>query len=467
MTTINTSVFTRGSGKRIAMVDLRYPYGWKKIYLSGSLFTVASRFWNAGCDVEILDFNIDNYHSARAKKVLTTADIIGVSVIGAPYIPAVIKFCKRMKALVPDTPVLLGGQFMMAFTEEQFQTLFNGTNAILAKTDLDLVPFGFPVGSMPEWYEVSLQPILERLGDERLKTYLLHEMPLVVSQGCKYNCSFCGAAKKRPEKFKDEGCFATDFEFMAKKAKEFGINELEFYATNLDFFQNPEQLAGRLRIVAEVREQVGISTKLRALACMSSFLESDAALPNLKELLDGAGFWCVGFGVDGPTEEIWKTLHKGQNVLEDVPKVLARTAEMGLTTEILMIMGDKNYDRRLLVKTVHFCYGLIIDYPHTLLRLHINKVLTGSDDWKAHQQYVQKLLDRPRRFFNLDILSLATRVTHPDGKQRRQVNFAYFATMLPLRFFGRCISSSIMPQGERSLVGLLSQLANPFMPYDR
>jgi hypothetical protein len=463
----NPEVFTRGFGKKIAMVDLRYPYGKQKVYMSGSLFTAAARFLNTGCDVEVLDFNIDTPDSAHTRKVLASADLIGVSVVGSPYMQQLVQFCRHMKALAPDTPVLLGGQVMLAFSDDQFRQLFSGTNAILIKADSDLVPFGFPLGSLPKWSKVAIKPVLETLGDERLKIYLSHEMPLVVSQGCKYNCSFCAAHKASPENFKDLDSFAVDLKFMTEKARDFGIEKLEFYATNLDFFQTPEKLAHCLRAIAAIRRESGVDIKVRALACMNSFLDADKALPNLKELLAAAGFWCVGFGVDGPTKEIWKILKKGQNREDDVPKAMAKTAEMGLTTEILMIMGDKHYDLRLLIKTIHFCYGFIIDWKHTVLRLHVSKVLPGSADWYIDAEYVNRLLENPSRFDNLDVLALASKITHPDTKQRRQVNLAYLAIMLPMRAIKRCVSSTILPQGERSLFGSVARVLNPFMPYDR
>jgi hypothetical protein len=200
---------------------------------------------------------------------------------------------------------------------------------------------------------------------------------------------------------------------------------------------------------------------------MNSFLDAAEALPDLKELLQTAGFWCVGFGVDGPTKEIWKILQKGQNKEGDIPRAMAKTAEMGLTTEILMIMGDQNYDLRLLIKTVHTCYGFIIDYDHTVIRLHVSKVLPGSKTWFTDTEYVNQMIEKPSRFDNIDVLAMASKITHPDAKQRRQVNLAYLAIMLPLRVIKRCVSSTILPQGERGLLGTIAKLLNPFMPYDR
>lgn len=461
------SVFTRGEGRKIALVDLRYPYGKKKIYLSGSLFTTAAQFWHGGWDVEVVDFNIDNHNSSRVKAVFNEAEVVGISVVGAPYLSQVVAFCKQMNNNYPDKPVLLGGQVMTAFSPEQFAKLFGGTNAVLVKSQEDLRQVDIPPESLPDALTVSLYPVLERLPEWVLRLYLSHEMPLVLSQGCRFNCHFCAAAKNRPESFKDGVAFGADLYFMARKAKEFGIGTLEFYATNLDFFQSPETLANYLHIIASIRKTTGVEIRVRGLACMSSFLLADKRIANLGELLRDAGFYCVGFGVDGPTEEIWQTEGKTQNHMSDISKVLKRTQEMGLETEILMIMGDRRYDLALLLKTIHFCYGFIVDWPHTFLRMHLNKVLPGSAEWFTNHKYVNRILSEPSYGANLDVLAMASLLTHPDRKQRWQVNLAYFTILIPLRLAKRCVSSTLLPQGGRRPFALLAWLVNPHMPYDR
>jgi hypothetical protein len=442
--------------------------------MSGSLFTVAARFWHAKnasdlpmFDVEVVDLNLERMGLPRIQAVLSQAEVIAVSVVGAPYFKQLQNFCRAMKDKYPNTPVLLSGQVMMAFSPEQFAKLFGGTNAVLIKADADLQQVDIPPECLPPTLEVSLWPLLEQLDDVRLNQYLSHEMPLVLSQGCRFNCHFCAAAKNRPESFKDGAVFGADLHFMVRKAKEFGISTLEFYATNLDFFQSPETLADYLRFIASIRKTMGVDIRVRGLACMSSFLLADKRVPNLDELLKGAGFYCVGFGVDGPTEEIWHSEGKTQNHESDIPKVLKRTKEMGLVTEILMIMGDRRYDLPLLLKTVHFCYGFIVDWPHTVLRMHVAKVLPGSAEWFTNHEYVNQILLSPGYGANLDVLALASPLTHPDRKQRWQVNAAYLSILVPLRFVGRCVSSTLLPSGGSRLQGLLARVVNPHMPFDR
>jgi hypothetical protein len=335
------------------------------------------------------------------------------------------------------------------------------------KSDPDLVLLGFPTGSLPEPLEVPLQPLLERLGEERLRIYMSHEMPLVLSTGCMFNCNFCAADIGRRETFKDLDSFRQDLEYMARKAKEFGLAKLEFYSTSLDFFQTPRTLVHYLQVLAEVRQQSGVDIKVRALSCLVSFVFADRVIPNLGQLLKAAGFYCVGFGVDG-VKEVWASQGKQQNREQDIPRVLQRTAEMGLEVEILMIMGDKRYDARLLAKTVVYSYRFITDWKHTVLRLHMAKVWPASNDWEnAPPAYKDAPLKDPSLFTNLDALAFASRVTHPDTKQRRQANMAYLCMMLPLRLVGRCVSGTIIPQGGKGAIAILGQHLNPYLPYDR
>lgn len=415
----------------------------------------------------MVDFNIDHANSSRTKAIFDYADVVGVSVVGAPYFKQLRTFCRTMKRLYPTKPVLLGGQTMKAFSDEQFSILFGGTNAVLIKEDTDLAKVGIDPSSFSPALEVALQPFFEHMDPKRLRLYLSHEMPLVLSQGCHFRCRFCAAAKDQPEEFKDIASFTCDLLYVASKANEFGLENLEFYATNLDFFQTPRELEKYLRVIAWVRKETGVDIRVRALACMSSFLLADRMLSNLQKLLQEAGFYCVGFGVDGPTQEVWNGEGKTQNHESDIPKVLARTKQMGLRTEVLMIMGDQRYDLRLLLKTIHFCYGFVLDWDHVDLRLHVAKVLPGSEEWFVNSKYVNQILLNPGYGANLDVLALASPLTHPDRKQRWQVNAAYLAILLPTRWVGRCVSSTLFPQGGRGLLPFIARFINPHMPYDR
>lgn len=293
--------------RKIVLVELRYPYGKAKTYMSGSLCATAARLLAAGHSVEIVDLNIDSPESERVSNLFNYADIIGVSVIGSPYIPSTIDFAKEVLLKYPQATLILGGQVIRSLTCEQFQKVFAGTKAVQVREDEDFARvLKCRPEDLPSAFSVPYSPVWKQMGDDRLRRYLETEFALVVSQGCIYRCAFCAAVKGQKEQFVDLENFRNDMLFLARSAKRFGLQKLECYASPLDLFQNPEEIAKYLQAIADAREEVGIEIKVRCLACMTSFLRAVKKIDGLGDLLRRSGLWCIGFGVDGTDEEVWK-----------------------------------------------------------------------------------------------------------------------------------------------------------------
>lgn len=463
--------------KNIVLVDLPYPYGKKKVYMNGSLMALAAQLRAAGHSVKTFDHNQDNPPGTEEYLVWEWAEVIGITVIGAPYIPSAIKFAERystarnmQKPDRPLKPLMIGGQVIANLDSRQFSKLF-GDHPIQIGSDRHLryvVSSSAPDGEMPSAFESPIRPVWEEMDTELLRQYLSKEITLVFSQGCTYQCVYCGAAKGQKEQFVSLKVFKTDMLFLARKAKEFGLTKLEAYASSLDFFQNPELVARYLEVLAQVQQEVsGVEFRIRCLSCVKSFLRAYRKIDNLGQLIRRAGLWCVGFGVDGADEAVWKSQHKTHNELSEVVLCLDICQQMGIRSEVLTVTGFAQDTFTSLCKNVRNSIRYVLRWKNTVMRPYLAKpFIPGNDDW-ATDSRVQRTTDNPSLFYNLDFCAVASPLTHPSRAHRWLSNAAYLAIIFLLRPFGRCATSPLLPQGQGGLYGKLAKLINRYMPFDR
>ena len=450
--------------KRVVLVDLGYPYG-KKIYMSGSVVAVAAQLMAVGHTVDIVDFNIDHPSNPRVHDLFSQADIIGASVMGSPGIPGSIKFAQQTSRKYPRVKVVLGGQVVSHFSKEQFRTVF-GSNALqVANEDDHAQLFGTP----PSAYEISYQPVWEHMGDERLQQYLEHEFALVLSQGCIYKCKWCSAQKGQKETFRDLAFFRNDLQFLLEKARDLGIPKLECYASDLDLFQTHKLIFQYLEAMTEAQEKTGVQLKTRCLTCMNTFLAASRQHTDFPELVRRSGLWCVGFGVDGTSKEEWDEEGKTQNKMEDIEAAYNLANELGLRSEVLTVMGQHSDKLSLRLQQTIVQFSWFVErWPNTILRPYVyREILPGNDGWKENHEVVEKLIQDPKQFYNLDICGFANATTHPFWWQRWRVNVAYLYVILRYAPSGRCATSPLLPQGSGGLIGWLAKIINRSMPYDR
>ncbi len=464
---MNINKSTKPQPKRVVLVDLRYPYGKSKIYMSGSLYATAARLMAIGHTVEIVDLNIDSLQDNRVKRLFRSAHVIGVSVIGSPYIPSAIKFAKMISSDYPLVRLIFGGQVIESLYREEFATLFAGTNAIQIIHDSDLVGVLLDRVSdnLPSAFTVPFCHVWQQMGDKRLRLYLENEFTLVVAQGCIYKCAFCAAKKGQREILVESANFREDLLFLCAAAKRFGLTKLECYATSLDLFQNPLEIQERLWVLAEVQKETGVQIKVRCLSCMGSFLKAHVKIPDLESLLRCAGLWCIGFGVDGTDEAVWRAEHKTQNHLNDVKLCLDLCQKMSVRAEILMVLGFQEDTRQTLWKNVKNSFRYCTTWRNTVIRPYLAKrFVPGNEGWKTEQAEVEATIVKPNRFYDLDFCAFGSPLTHPRRLHRWMCNLAYFTIVTSLSPFGKCPTSPLLPQGNNSF---LARFANRHMPFDR
>ena len=247
------------------------------------------------------------------------------------------------------------------------------------------------------------------------------------------------------------------------------------YLSSLDLFQNPKQFKEALQVFVDAREKYGIDFNLRGLSRVDSFSNAMKEEPTFYDLIPKSGLKVVGFGVDGTTEEVWKSQHKGNKKLSDVDGAFETCASVGITPEALMVMGfhDKNGKpvdtKASLRKNVDFSISRAKSM-NVVARPHVAKdMVPGNNGWKnpiwATQR--QMLLDNPNLFRNLDFVALASELTHPDEEFRDNVNESYLDIVRTLTPSEHCVTSPLMPYTGKPSEDRISDAFNMLIPFDR
>lgn len=455
---------------RIALINPQYPYGKDQIFLGGSVSSIGARLLAMGHDVHLIDLNIDRIGDAQTQRVVRDADTIGISLTGSPYIPGARSLVDELRGRGIPAPILLGGQGIARLPSEQFNRIIGSRIGVVQIRDDGVLAAHIQCeeSEIPTVNTTSFIPAWKQIGEERMTEYLRHESTLVFSQGCKKSCKFCAARKGQAEIFREIGVFEGDLRYLAGIAQRQGLSKLEFYATNLDFFQNPLTVAQYLRVLARVRNESGIDIRVRCLACMDSFIEATEKVENLGELLRDAGLYWIGFGVDGADPAIWRSQYKAFNKKADIVECMNRCQEYGVLGEILMVLGFPEDNARTLAKSVAACIMATLRWSNARVRPYLAKlVVPGNDTWALGGGMVEAIVANPELFYNLDFAAVGSSLTHPRTFHRWACNVAYLFLWVILWPFNRCNTSPLLPQGQSGFYGRFARWVNGIMPYDR
>lgn len=428
---------------KIDLIQLRHNYapveGLGHIYMPTSLLTVGSRLLNTGVNVE--------FHDENLKPARVSSDYVGFNLLGAPYIPEVIKLQERIRKEFGEKTFLVGGQVVSGLSPDQLKRLF-GSLTYNGNDDSTLARIlGIDERALTSPEQTSLIPAYERLDDKAMEKYLSREFSLYVSQGCKFSCDFCAAVRtyrdpatgqttKVKESYRDPSIIQADVAYLVGKAKSFGIKELNLYMSNLDVFQTPQQLLRFAYAVQEVkRENPDFKISLRGLATVDSFLRARDNAPKSIEELVNAGFNTVGFGIDGWTKEVWTEVKKGHNTEEKCLESIRSTKEdFGITPEILMVFGHPTADTEESLGAAYQVTRMVVGAYGAVPRPHVSKdFIPGNNGWRSpeHTRAVEILLEHPESFQSLDFTALPSPLTHP-RERIRELATKYFLKMCEL-----------------------------------
>jgi hypothetical protein len=453
----------------IVFVELQYPYGKPRVFQSGSLIAIASWFIALQYKVSVLDFNIHSQNSDFVETTLSNASHVCISLTGTPYVPDAIAFAKKMTK--KGVFVVIGGQGAESLSQRQFDTLFSGTNAVRIAHESEIAKVFHVEETLPSVFNVSYAHAWETLDEKSIVTYLTNEMTLVVSQGCKHSCSFCAAKKGRLETFRELEVFESDLRYVAYQAKSRGISKIRFYASSLDFFQSPTvekkevlitTIESILLCMARIRKESGVDIQTRCLSTMQSFLIACKRIPDLKKLLQEAGLYRIGFGVDGSDPLVWKSQKKNHNKPHQAIECIETTKQFGVCCEVLMVVG-------FLSDTVSTLYQNIVSafryskHDNVILRAYMAKsAAPGNDGW--NEKFARPFLEDPTRFQQIDYCAFASSITHPSAWHRFISNVCYAMIMLLFSLSKRSVTYPVFPIRGGKLRRGFARFLNNQMP---
>jgi len=402
------------------------------VYMPTSLLTIAARLLAVGVEVDLCDDNL--------AQCSLECDVLGVNLVGAPYVGRALELRHRLKERGRKSRFVLGGQVVSGFAPNEIRELF-GEDTLNGNDDERLASaVGVDVRAVPLPEMTSLIDAYELLSDEWMSLYLANEFSLFVSQGCKYQCTFCPAQRTKydnvtgkiqrvNESYRDSAIIEKDLRYLVERAQRLGFDRLRLYLSNLDLFQTPSRLREFMNLVRGVRTSSGGSIiAMRGLSTVASFLQVHRSQPGIIEEAVQAGLQRVGFGVDGATAQVWLATRKPQSGAMPAEAIAVARQKYGLTPETLMVFGHSGIDTdSSLAQAVEFTKAMW-DEHGSLPRPHVAKtVVPGNDAWHdpAFRHVVRALLDWPTGFQSLDFTALPSPLTHPE-RELRELTSKYY-----------------------------------------
>lgn len=418
----------------------------------------------AGDRLEAMGAANVSYHDCQlqdiAQRDLGGFDSFGVTVMGAQTIaPAYAVFDYLTRYGIDPSKIFFGGQGVEGLQDKEFQRIFPG--AVQMKRTV--------LGTGVDYWETTIANQLRRFSDPDLKIYLRNELALPMSQGCLYACTFCGAETNQTEQFYNtEG----NLQPLLDLAKGFGIDELSFYSTSLDFFQsalrgqtgNLSELVDRLAAISEAQALSGIKLNLRALTRTNTYLDAAESDPSIVEMAKNAGFSKFGFGADGAANEmLLRAMRKGPSTSSKLFQCFEHAEEHGLTPEMLYVFGIPEDTEETLGQTRDLCDRLLRDFKHSVYRgypaknwLPGNYNWVSDFEWRGSREH-ELLLSDPPLFANLGFETLANFISHSNPQMRRLVNQIAIEMSLAAHKSGRVQSFLTVPIMETDGTELMDE----------
>lgn len=444
----------------VLLIRPSYPYGKSQIYMPTDLIRVASMIESAGVKTRVLDLNL---HKMSSERELRKYDAIGIGVVGPPYIPISRKIVNALEC-AKVSKIFVGGQVITHLSPNQFGRIY-GQNITQIKDNSDLAALAG--ASILPAQKTSISGILRSLDESDLRLYLEREFSTFVSQGCKYNCRFCAAPKAQAEIRSDPQILEDELTEIAKLIRRFGFSTLKTYLSPLDLFQNPSELAQTLEVFIRVSRVHGVDLELRALSRVDSFLSAFSEVTQLRQLVADSRLKTVGFGVDGTSERIWRLQRKGQKDLSEVERALDLCKEIGISPELLMVIGFHSDNFESLLKTYAYTVARSLTHGAVARPYLAKEFVPGNDNWfgskvvsanrikskkttspcfSPFEPQIEQLLNDPDLFANLDYAAIGSELTHPNWKNRFLSNFAYLALIATLEPFGKNATYPLLPR---------------------
>lgn len=454
----------------VHLIQPRHPDGARPYLPNGSL-NLGARIRNTMHatheGVRFTDLNVTH----RLPDEIVYTDIVGISVLGTPYVPEVRQLVRRLRDHDCTQRVVIGGYGVKHLTPEQFARIFGGHGDVRRGVTPREIVEGFALPFIDDEFETPMSRMLMRLPRDHWDAYFGNEWCLFVSNGCAYGCSFCAADKRQRERFRPTATIVQEVNTICAMLYQLGKTSTDIYLSSLDILQNPVEMETVLRATARRFAEYGIQPRFRGLAtakCLVKATRHDRAI--LRRWHDEFGVICIGIGVDGSAPDEWRAQKKQHNTQDEIDEALGAIRAADMTPEALMVIGFPESSVRTSLRSSLACLKIAARPEGIVVRPYLGKTgVPGSDAWNEGRIDVDRFLDRPELFRNFEYPMLGTPETHPDCRQRWAANAGFLAAVGALKLTRRgCPTQPLLPTQSDSLpLRLTGRLWNRLMPGDR
>lgn len=259
-------------------------------------------------------------------------DIVGFSTVCTNF-PLSLIIAKEIKKQRRDVLTVLGGPHVFWYTDEIIKYLPYIDIIVKGEGELAFLKIIDELKNNPSpRRRILFEPYLKDINDLphpdfsnfEFGTYIYGAIPISMSRGCVYNCSFCH--EKRFWKT-----------FRSKKT-ETVVKEIEtdLERYNLDSFLFCDSLInGNKKLLEKFCEKI-ISNEI------DIYWSAHASIRNMdKELLkkmNKAGCRCLLYGIESGSQRILNQMHKG-TTLDEIEKVLKLTMDMDIWPLTYWLIG--------------------------------------------------------------------------------------------------------------------------------
>ena len=278
---------------------------------------------------------------------IADADIIGVGVLGTPYIPEALSVVREIRAKGVAQRVVVGGQGVMRLTHEQFGRIFAGLGDVVIATNDTEIANAFRRPALPSAYDTSMDvACLAVVPRHCMEVYLSQEWCLFTSDGCVYSCGFCAASKGQREQFRPTRAVEKEIAVLAAMTLSIGKTFADVYLSSLDITQNPEQMEAVLAAASSMAATYGVQLRMRGLATAKTLVRAIRNDPDILTRWRDYGVHTIGMGVDNSGKSVWFREHKVHNTDADIDAALMAISNAGMTPEALTVVGFREDSTR-------------------------------------------------------------------------------------------------------------------------
>lgn len=334
--------------KKILLVSVRFSKGRYQLsaHPLAGLGYIAESLRRAGCDVEVLDMNLQYTYKDLEKKISDyKPDLIGFTVMTFGY-KDTYGLIRRLKKDHSEIKIVVGGPHISTFREKVMEECSDIDFGIILEGDKSIVKlcngddpkiikglmYRDQAGTIVNPFEEFIMDLdsveFPRYESFELSRYPTRQIGIVTSRGCPYDCIYCPVISAIGKKFRQRSAksVVNEIEYWHDK----GYKEILMLDDNFTLSKN------RVEEICDLLSQRKINNL--SLKCPNG-IRADRVDYNLLKRMRGVGFDMVAFGVEAATDHVLKNIKKGES-LATIEESVKNACQLGFDVDLFFLIGS-------------------------------------------------------------------------------------------------------------------------------